>query len=79
VNLWKQREPEYARRRAKDVPEGAAASPMLQRAEAAAAEEAAPETPVDAIQHVLGGDGDAEAKRERRRQRRKSRPHGRAR
>ena len=80
VNLWKQREPEYARRRAKDVPEGAAASPMLQRAEAAAAAEPTPETPLDVVEEALGGDGDAEAKRERRRQRRKSsRPHGRAR
>jgi SecD/SecF fusion protein len=81
VSLWKQREPEYARRKARDVPEGAAATPLLQEAEAAAADEPTPETPVDVAERVFGdGDGDdAAAKRERRRQRRKSRPHGRAR
>jgi SecD/SecF fusion protein len=83
VKLWKSREPEYARRVTRDMPEGAAASPMLQRAEAAAAAEPTPETPVDVAERVFGeGDGvpdDEAAKRERRRQRRKSRPHGRAR
>jgi SecD/SecF fusion protein len=83
VKLWKSREPEYARRATRDMPEGAAASPMLQRAEAAAAAEPTPDTPLDVAQRVLGeGDGapdDEAAKRERRRQRRKSRPHGRAR
>jgi SecD/SecF fusion protein len=78
VNLWKQREPEYARRRALAVPEGEAARPLLEEAQERAAEERTPDTPVDVAERVFGAD-DAAAKRERRRQRRKSRPHGRAR
>lgn len=76
-------DPEYARR--KDVavtPERSLS--LLRRAEQAAADEPAPQTPVDVVESVItdgdgNGDGDAEAKRERRRQRRKTRPHGRAR
>jgi len=79
VNLWKQREPEYARRRAQAVPEGAAARPLLAQAEQVAADERTPDTPVDVAERVIGAADDAAAKRERRRQRRKSRPHGRAR
>jgi preprotein translocase subunit SecF len=79
--MWKEREPEYARR--KDVPlEGAAGDRVLRDAQRAAAEEPAPRTPVDEIQEAVAavaGDGDSDAKRERRRQRRKTRPHGRAR
>jgi SecD/SecF fusion protein len=78
VNLWKQREPDYARRRGQTVPEGAASKNLLAQAEQAAAEEPTPETPMDVVEDALGDGGD-EAKRERRRQRRKSRPHGRAR
>jgi SecD/SecF fusion protein len=78
VNLWKQREPEYARRRAQAVPEGEASRPLLEEAQEIAAEERTPDTPVDVAERVFGAD-DAAAKRERRRQRRKSRPHGRAR
>ena len=75
LTLWKQREPEYARRKAEPGPVETPAE-LLAEAEEAAAEEPAPETPVDA---VIAGAEDAAAKLERRRQRRKSRPHGRAR
>jgi len=69
---------EWARRKQYDIkPEQAAA--VLRGAELAAAEEPAPETPVDFVETVLDGNGDDAAKRERRRQRRRSRPHGRAR
>jgi MFS superfamily sulfate permease-like transporter len=72
-------DPEWARRKQYDIkPEQAAA--VLRGAELAAAEEPAPETPVDFVEAVLDGNGDDDAaKRERRRQRRRSRPHGRAR
>jgi SecD/SecF fusion protein len=83
LTIWKEREPDYARRKSQDTPEFAAADSLLAQAEVAAAEEPAPETPVGVVQRVIGdsgnGDSDAAAKRERRRQRRKSRPHGRAR
>jgi SecD/SecF fusion protein len=77
VNLWKQREPEYARRRPQDVPEGKDAQPLLEAAVQAAADEPTPDTPVAVAERVFG-DEDADAKRERRRQRR-NRPHGRPR
>jgi len=76
LTLWKQREPEYARRRAEPVAVEPEPAVVLAEAEEAAAEEPNPETPVDA---VVAGAEDAAAKLERRRQRRKSRPHGRAR
>ncbi|MGZ4292399.1 MAG: protein translocase subunit SecF, partial [Gaiellaceae bacterium] len=79
VNLWKQREPEYARRKGQTTPEGAASRRLLQEAEVAAAEEPTPATPVDVVESVVTDGDDAAAKLERRRQRRKSRPHGRAR
>jgi SecD/SecF fusion protein len=80
LTIWKEREPEYARRRhAEPVgPRGARAEEVLAAAEIAAAEQPAPELAptIDA-----GGDGarTTDARRERRRQRRRSRPHGRAR
>ena len=79
--MWKQREPEFARR--KDAPvDGVAADRVLREATRAAAAEPTPATPVDEVEEAVaavtdGGDGDA--KRERRRQRRRTRPHGRAR
>jgi SecD/SecF fusion protein len=81
LTVWKEREPEFARRR--DVPlDGIEGRKVLRQAELAAAAEPAPDTPIDVIEEkvaaITDGDGD-EAKRERRRQRRKSRPHGRAR
>jgi SecD/SecF fusion protein len=77
LTVWKEREPDFARRKIRDEPELGLATSVL-AAEAAAAEEPAPEAPVEVVQRA-SGDGDSEAKRERRRQRRKSRPHGRAR
>jgi SecD/SecF fusion protein len=78
LNVWKEREPEYARRKGQEMPEGEKADRMLADAEQAAADEPTPDTPVDVIEAAVT-DGDPEAKREARRQRRKSRPHGRAR
>jgi SecD/SecF fusion protein len=77
LTMWKEREPEFARR--KDVVEpagdGRAAEAVLVQAEEAAAAEPTPElSPVTAIENAA-----AQAKRERRRQRRRARPHGRAR
>jgi SecD/SecF fusion protein len=77
LTTFKEREPEYARRKDSLSIEGSVGERILQQAEAAAAAEPAPETPVEAIEHAL--DGNSDAKREARRQRRKSRPHGRAR
>jgi SecD/SecF fusion protein len=77
LTTFKEREPEYARRKESRSIEGSVGERILVQAEAAAAAEPAPETPIEAIEHVL--DGDSDAKREARRQRRKSRPHGRAR
>jgi SecD/SecF fusion protein len=83
LTIAKEREPEYARRKGQETPEGAAGDRVLAQAEAAAAAEPDPVTPVDAIEAgvaaVGDGDGSAEAKRERRRQRRQARPHGRPR
>jgi SecD/SecF fusion protein len=79
--MWKEREPEWARRKSLEGPEdgrngkrgvdrGTAA---LEEAEQAAASEPVP----DLIPTAAGTSSDA--KRERRRQRRRARPHGRAR
>jgi SecD/SecF fusion protein len=74
--IWKEREPEYARRRDVDM-EGPAGEARFEAAETAAAAEAAPElSPVAAVERAVASN---DAKRERRRQRRRSRPHGRAR
>jgi len=82
LTIWKEREPEFARRKAREALEGPSAERVLAEAEQAAAEEPVPVTPIDLVESGLAeitGDGDAAAKRERRRQRRRSRPHGRAR
>jgi SecD/SecF fusion protein len=76
---WKEREPEFHRRKGSDSTEGSISGRVLAEAERAAAEEPTPETPLDVVEDAIGLDGDSEAKKERRRQRRKSRPHGRAR
>jgi SecD/SecF fusion protein len=76
LTTWKEREPEYARRKGQPEPSGDGTA-TLEAAEKAAAAEPAPDlTPVAAAERVTGG---AEAKRERRRQRRRAKPHGRAR
>lgn len=77
LTVFKEREPEFARRKSSESMEGSVGERILQQAEIAAAEQAAPETPVDVIESAV--DGDSAAKREQRRQRRKTRPHGRAR
>ncbi len=82
LTMLKEREPEYARRKAAApvAPQGAAADAVLAAAEQAAADEPAPEL----APTISGGDGAdggsrVDGRRERRRQRRSSRPHGRAR
>jgi SecD/SecF fusion protein len=80
LTIWKERDPEYARRLDKEM-DPVTGERILRQAEKAAAEEPTPATPVDEIVAAVtdGGDGARDAKRERRRQRRKTRPHGRAR
>jgi SecD/SecF fusion protein len=74
LTIWKEREPEYARRRDL-VPATGDGVPPLEAAEEAAAAQPAPDlTPVGAPERPT-----SQAKRERRRQRRRARPHGRAR
>jgi SecD/SecF fusion protein len=80
--MWKEREPEFARRRDVDMesPEGEAVFQEAEIAMAAEDADGAPEltpTPVAAVEPRAAASDDA--KRERRRQRRRSRPHGRAR
>ena len=77
LDWWKEREPEYARRKGVEVTEVGVGGRVLAAAERAAADEPAPATPLDLVAGAV--DGDAAAKRERRRQRRRTRPHGRAR
>jgi SecD/SecF fusion protein len=78
LTIWKEREPEFARRRGETIGKREAEA-TLEAAEEAAAAEPAPE-----FAAVAPGDGastspaTAQAKRERRRQRRRARPHGRA-
>jgi SecD/SecF fusion protein len=78
LTIWKEREPEFARRRDEVAiaGDGAGEAVLLAAEEAAAAEPVADLSPVAAVERAVAG---AEAKRERRRQRRRSRPHGRAR
>jgi SecD/SecF fusion protein len=82
--MWKEREPEYARRLGQpDV--GKEGALVLADAEAAQIAEPPPVpelAPVGADLPVSGGDGDgdgasARSKRQQRRQRRRTRPHGR--
>jgi SecD/SecF fusion protein len=78
LTILKEREPEWARRKAVAVDAVATDGDEAALAEAtqAAAAEPAPElSPVAAVERAAGRD----AKRERRRQRRRTRPHGRAR
>ena len=79
LTIWKEREPEFARRKDNTSIEGSVAARLLRQAEVAAADEPTPATPVDVVEAVVGEAADSDAKRERRRQRRKARPHGRAR
>ena len=77
--IWKEREPEFARRRVEEpafAGDGAGEAALIAAEHAAAAEPSPTLSPVAAAERAVAG---AEAKRERRRQRRRSRPHGRAR
>jgi SecD/SecF fusion protein len=75
LTMWKEREPEYARRIGQE-PSGDGV-PALEAAEAAAAAEPTPDlSPVGAMERTATAN---QAKLERRRQRRRTRPHGRAR
>jgi SecD/SecF fusion protein len=80
LTVWKEREPEFARRKDVKVTK-AGLEEAFEDAEEAAAAEPAPE--LAPVATVDGADGStaaaAQAKRERRRQRRRARPHGRAR
>ena len=88
LTWWKEREPEYAKKKAQAaaLPEGAAADPILHEAEQELIDDQPEEAeaPVDAVETGVGAvverkPDDEAAKRARRRQRRQSRPHGRAR
>jgi SecD/SecF fusion protein len=74
LTIWKEREPEYMRRRDLPPPAGDGAATLEAAEEAAAAQPVPDLSPVGAVERVT-----SQAKRERRRQRRRSRPHGRAR
>ncbi len=76
LTIWKEREPEYARRIGQEPPSGDGTA-TLEAAEQAAAAQPTPDlSPVGAVERAAGAN---QAKRERRRQRRRARPHGRAR
>jgi SecD/SecF fusion protein len=76
LTIWKEREPEYARRIGQEPPSGDGMATLEAAQEAAAAEPAPDLSPVGAVERTTAAN---EAKRERRRQRRRARPHGRAR
>ncbi|HVD26185.1 MAG TPA: protein translocase subunit SecD [Gaiellaceae bacterium] len=83
LTMWKEREPEWERKKHLDgdgALEGAVATQVVEEAAAAAADEPAPDlpppvAPTETKPVLAGGD----SKREQRRQRRRARPHGRAR
>jgi SecD/SecF fusion protein len=81
LTIWKEREPDYARRKDLTFTKAGMAE-VLEEATEAAAEEPAPQLVPVGVDGAEGADGAgaaAAAKRERRRQRRRARPHGRAR
>jgi SecD/SecF fusion protein len=78
LTIWKEREPEYARRKDVTVGKGGAAAVLEEATEAAAAEPAPELAPLPAVDGSAAA-ASAQAKRERRKQRRRARPHGRAR
>jgi SecD/SecF fusion protein len=79
LTMWKEREPEYARRIGTDVLEAGAGQLVLEQAEQAAAAEPEPTLVESVIAPSGDGKSASQQKRERRRQRRRTRPHGRAR
>jgi SecD/SecF fusion protein len=82
LTMWKEREPEWARKKHLDegVPEdGAGAEAALEAATSMAAAEPAPEMPPPVAATETKPAVNGQSKREQRRQRRRARPHGRAR
>ncbi|MDX6475239.1 MAG: SecD/SecF fusion protein, partial [Gaiellaceae bacterium] len=59
---WKEREPEYHRRKGSDSTDGSLGSRVLAEAEKAAADEPTPDTPLDVVEDALT-DGDSAAKK----------------
>jgi len=76
LTIWKEREPEYARRIGQEPPSGDGVATLEAAQEAAAAEPAPDLSPVGAVERTTSANAE---KRERRRQRRRARPHGRSR
>ena len=79
LTIWKEHEPEYARRREVAPAPAGDGQVALEQAEAAAAAEPTPTLGDVVPQPAPAATAAAQAKRERRRQRRRARPHGRAR
>jgi SecD/SecF fusion protein len=80
LTIWKEREPEYAKRKrlaGPDASQDGAGAVALAQSEQALAAEPTPEL-VDVVQAVPSTPTN-QASREKRRQRRRTRPHGRAR
>ncbi|MGH2999497.1 MAG: protein translocase subunit SecF, partial [Gaiellaceae bacterium] len=80
LTIWKEREPEYRRRKQQAAVDGSGdgkAELALRQSEKALASEPTPEL-VDVVT-ATPSEPAAQARREKRRQRRRSRPHGRAR
>src|SRR4051812_48743956 len=76
LTIWKEREPEYARRIGQEPSTARGQEAALAESEEALAAEPAPDlSPVAAAARAVGNN----AAKERRRQRRRARPHGRAR
>jgi SecD/SecF fusion protein len=76
LTIWKEREPEYARRIGQEPPSGDGRAELEASEEALAAQPAPDLSPVGAVERTTSANA---AKRERRRQRRRARPHGRSR
>jgi SecD/SecF fusion protein len=82
LTIWKEREPEWARRKTLVGGDTSSSGRLLAQAEQAAANAPTPSTPMDVIEAGVSAAADSldpDAKKERRRQRRASRPHGRPR
>ena len=79
LTIWKEREPEFARRKDNTSIEGSVAAACSGRPRSRPPTSRRRQTPVDVIESAVGEGDDSDEKRERRRQRRKARPHGRAR
>jgi SecD/SecF fusion protein len=76
LTMWKEREPEYARRIGQDLTPDEREAAVEASEEALAAQPTPDLSPVGTVERAATAN---QAKRERRRQRRRARPHGRAR